>query len=189
MRQAHAQVMLGLLLAGCAAAPQLDPRPAGNPLQVDLSGQWVLQGGLDRPVETEQKIRIPPPTNRTMQAGARPLSKRSRSKGSSVYVFLESGRDLKITQTDYGLFFSFDRAIVEEYAFGENRVVNVGPIEAQRVAGWNGRHFVIETMDEKGNVLMESWTLGDEGNTLVRELRIVEDGEPAWSSRQVFDRE
>lgn len=189
MRPAYALMLFGLLLAACAAAPQLEPRPAGNPLQVDLSGQWALRGGLARSVETEQRIRIPPPTNRTVQSGARPVSKRSRSKGSSVHVFLESGKDLKVTQTDFGLFFSFDRAIVEEYAFGENRVVNIGPIVAQRVAGWDGASFIIETMDDKGNVLFESWSLEDHGDTLVRELRIIEGDEATWTTRQEFDRQ
>ena len=158
-------------------------------MQVDLSGYWTLRGGVVRPVEAEPTIRIPSLTNRTMQSGGRPVSKRSRSKGSSVHVFLESGKDLKVTQTTYGLFFSFDRAIVEEYAFGENRMVNIGPIVAQRVAGWDGRSFVVETMDEKGNVLTETWTLDDDGSVLVRELGITEGDEPVWTSRQVFDRE
>ena len=190
MKQAYGAFLLGLLLAGCAAPPQLEPRPGGNPLRVDLSGQWALRGDFVRPLETEQTIRIPLPANSPVQSVRRSSSKRPRSKGSSVYLFLESGRDLKVSQTDYGLFFSFDRAIVEEYGFGENRLVNVGPIEAQRVAGWEGRSFVVETMDEKGNVLFESWALEEDENVLVRELRIIErDGEPAWSSRQVFDRE
>ena len=143
-------------------------------MQVDLSGQWTLRGGLVRPTQVEPTIRIPPPTNRTMQSGGRSVSGRSRAKGSSVYVFMESGKDLKVTQTTYGLFFSFDRAIVEEYAFGENRMVNIGPIAAQRVAGWDGPSFVIETMDEKGNVLKEVWTLEDDGTGQVLPARIVE---------------
>jgi hypothetical protein len=189
MKQTYAVFLLGLLLAACAAPPQLDPRPGGNPLRVDLSGQWMLRGAVARPAETEQTIRIPSAVNRSPQYSIRPERERSRRKGASVHIFLESGAGLKITQTDYGLFFSFDRAIVEEYAFGENRIVNIGPIEAQRVAGWEGRAFVIETMDEKGNVLFESWSLEDDGSVLVRELRIIEGDELAWSSRQVFDRE
>jgi hypothetical protein len=158
-------------------------------MEVDLSGQWSLRGGVVRPVETEQTIRIPPSTSRNPGGVTQPVSRRSRSKGSSLHVFLESGKDLKVTQTNYGLFFSFDRAIVEEYAFGENRIVNIGPIQAQRVAGWEGRSFVVETMDKKGNVLFEAWTLEHDGKALVRELRITEGDELAWSSRQVFDRE
>ena len=189
MRREYTVFLLGILLAGCAAAPQLDAKPAGNPNQIDLSGNWTLRGDVTRPVDSGQTIRIPPAISRTMPASGRTASKRSRSKDSSVHIFLESGKDLRVTQTPYGLFFSFDRAIVEEYAFGENRVVNIGPIEAQRVAGWEGSSFVVETMDEKGNVLVESWTLEDDGNVLIRELRISEREEPVWSSRQVFDRE
>jgi hypothetical protein len=106
-----------------------------------------------------------------------------------LHVFVEAGQALKITQTDYGLFISFDRAVVEEYNFGEKRIVNVGPIEAQRVSGWVEKVFIIETMDAKGNLLTESWRLGEDGETLVRDIVIVEDQEPAWSSQQRFDRE
>ena len=189
MRQVYGVIAAGLLLSACAAVSELEPRARGNPMQVDLSGQWVLRGGEAPPVATEQTIRIPSTMNRSMQPGTRSAGGPSRSGDSSVHVFLESGSSLKITQTAYGLFFSFDRAIVEEYNFGENRVVNVGPIAAQRVAGWDGPTFVIETMDVRGNVLTDSWSLAEDGQVLVRELGISAGAETGWSSRQVFARE
>jgi hypothetical protein len=189
MRPVYAVFLAGLLLTACAAAPQLEPRPAGNPMQVDLSGQWVLRGGESKPGAVAQTIRVPPPVNRTTQSGMRSAGRASRSRDASVHVFLESGSNLKVTQTDYGLFFSFDRAIVDEYNFGENRLVSVGPIEAQRVSGWEERSFVVETMDAGGNVLTESWSLDDDGRVLVRDVAITGDDQPAWWSRQVFDRE
>jgi hypothetical protein len=189
MKPVYAVFVPLLLMAGCAAAPQLEPRPGGNPMQVDLSGQWILRGGEGPAVTKEQTIRMPPSSSRRTQSGMRPDRGKPRSKDSSVHVFLESGSNLKVTQTDYGLFFSFDRAIVEEYNFGENRLVNVGPIEAQRVSGWDGRSFVVETMDAEGNVLTETWSLDEKGRVLVRDLVITEDDQPGWWSRQVFDRE
>jgi hypothetical protein len=189
MRQVYGVFAAGLLLTACAASPQLDPRPGGNPMQVDLSGNWVLRDGEAQPVAAEQTIRIPSTVNRTQKTGARSAAGPSRSRESSVHVFLESGSSLKVTQTDYGLFFSFNRAIVEEYNFGENRTVNVGPIEAQRVSGWQGASFMIETMDSRGNILTEAWSLDDNGKVLVRQLGISKRGEAGWSSRQVFDRE
>jgi hypothetical protein len=190
MNKLYAAFIAGLLLTACTTTAPLEPRPGGNPLQVDLSGQWVLRAAEAPPVETDRTIRIPPATsNRSMQPVARPTRERPRTRSSSVHVFLESGTNLKVTQTDYGLFFSFDRAIVEEFNFGENRMVNIGPIEAQRVAGWDGESFVIETMDAKGNVLIESWSLAENGKVLVRDLAITERGELAWSSQQVFDQE
>ena len=190
MNKLNAVIIAGLLLTGCTTMVPLEPRPGGNPLQVDLSGQWVLRAAEAPPVKNDRTIRIPPATtNRSMQPVVRPSNDRPRSRASSVHIFLESGTSLKVTQTGYGLLFSFDRAIVEEYSFGENRMVNIGPIEAQRVAGWDGEAFVIETMDAKGNVLTESWSLAENGKVLVRDLAITERGEPAWSSQQVFDQE
>ena len=189
MKSVYAVFIVILSMAGCAAAPQLEPRPGGNPMQVDLSGQWALRGAEGPAVKTEQTLRIPPAARSKTQSSMRPDRKKTRSRDSSVHVFLESGSSLKVTQTDYGLFFSFDRAVVEEYNFGENRLVNVGPIEAQRVSGWEGRSFVIETMDAEGNVLTESWSLDEDGQVLVRDLAITEDDQPGWWSRKVFDRE
>jgi hypothetical protein len=176
-------MLAGLLLFGCSAMPELTPRSGGNPMQVDLSGQWELQGGPARQPAAEQTIRIPSSFGR----GASP-GDRSRAKGPTVYVFLETGSSLKVTQTDFGLFFSFDRAIVEEYNFGEKRIVSVGPIEAQRVSGWDGRVFVAETMDRDGNLLAERWYLGDDSGTLIRDISISRGEIVDFESRQVFAR-
>lgn len=189
MRQVYPVILAGLVLAACASAPQLERRPGGNPLEVDLSGEWVLRDGLPRAVQTEQTIRVPSRLSRTSPSGARPPEGRSRSRGPSVNVFLESGSNLKVTQTDYGLFFSFDRAIVEEYTFGEKRLVNVGPIEAQRVSGWEGAVFVAETMDEDGNLLTERWTLDEDGALLVRTVSVSKEAKVEFENRQVFVRD
>ena len=175
---------LTLLLAACVASPTLEPRPGGNPEQVDLSGRWVLRAGGELPVDNEQTIRMPQHT-RNGDSDVRRTVRSRRTKGSSVHLFLESGRALKVSQTDYGLFFSFDRAVVEEYSFGEFRPVSVGPIVAQRTSGWDGNRFVVETMDEEGNLLAERWYL--DGASLVRDISISESGEVRFSRRQAFD--
>jgi hypothetical protein len=172
------------LVLACGTAPTLEPRPGGNPEQVDLSGQWTLRGDMAPPGGNGQMIRIPPSVRRDSNQPRRQRTPR----GASVRVFIESGRNLKVTQTVYGLFFSYDRAIVEEYNFGENRLVSIGPIKAQRVAGWDGEAFVIETMDESGNVLAESWRLEEGGALLVRRMTITEKGKLTLDTRQVFDR-
>lgn len=183
-----------LLIAGCAGHPELPARSAANTVGIDLSGHWALRGSngdrLARTAEQEQGIRLPPKssnTSRRRQSEGR-VSSRERSKSPAVYVFIESGRSLKITQTDHGLFISFDRAVVEEYTFGENRIVSLGPIEAQRVSGWEGPVFVVETMDERGVTLTETWTLTSEGSELVREIGIVDDEKQLHASRDIFDR-
>ena len=179
-------------IASCAAKPQLLPRNGVNSNDIDLSGNWVLRHESGTPLaeagEEEQTIVIPRGSSRKSQASFS-RSRRSRSDGSAVHVFLESGTSLKITQTLHGIFISFDRAVVEEFTFGENRTVSVGPIEAQRVSGWDADEFIAETMDEKGAVLAERWSLAEDGAVLVRRISAVEREELTFSTKQVFDRE
>ena len=185
----HTGVLLAMLfVSACAGRPALESRPGGNPAGVDLSGSWNLRGAAEIPVAEEEGIVIPRGGMRSYEQSMPRGDRPRRSKGSSAHVFLESGQALKITQTAYGLFVSFDRAVVEEYNFGENRMVSVGPIEAQRVSGWTGDVLVIETMDEDGHVLTESWRLANGGAVLVRDIRIARGEDEEFSTRQVLDR-
>ena len=184
-------LLAGVLLAACAARVELLPKSALVPAGIDLSGQWRLRTESGqrpaRPGRGEPGIRIPP--EMSTRERQRQSSKRSRTPGAAaVRVFLENGESLKITQTDAGLFISFDRAIVEEYRFGENRLVSVGPIEAQRVSGWQGDRFVIETLDDAGAILAESWQLTGDGKALVRKISLTRRDEIVFSDEQRFDK-
>ena len=177
--------LFSFLLTACAGTEPLPPRSGGNPEQVDMSGQWTMRGSSGLARSDEQTIRMPPlvgqPTSQRRRTSSRP-------DGSSMNVFLTSGKDVKITQTVYALFFSFDRAIVREYNFGENRTVSVGPIEGQRVAGWDGAVFMVETMGRDGDVLTEAGSLTEGGAVLVRDLSMRKGENTSFATRQVFDR-
>lgn len=185
-------VLGGLLVAGCAARPELQPKSAAVPAGIDFSGQWQLRTESGQPPQRrelgEPGIRVPPEMSTRRQQRQSP----SRTSGSrataAVSIFLENGESLKITQTESGLFISFDRAIVEEYRFGENRVISVGPIEAQRVSGWQGDRFVIETLDDAGALLAESWELTSDGNVLLRTVSLAQKDKAVYSTAQRFDK-
>ena len=106
----------------------------------------------------------------------------------TAHVFLEFGKLLKITQTDQGLFISYDRSVVREFTFGENRIVSVGPIEAMRVSGWEDNAFAVETLDDDGTTLFEYWYLDGAGEVLVRDVRMQDGEQEMYSLRQFFDR-
>ena len=140
-RFAGSLVIVSVLLAGCAARELLDPRDGAVPAGVDFSGYWLIQDG-----SRENDRRIRDAIRRTdgikddeifsgseRQSTARGSRSKSGYRGGLVFVFLETGKSLKISQTPDGLFISFDRSVVEEFRFGENRVVSIGEIEAQRV--------------------------------------------------------
>ncbi|MGI9235894.1 MAG: hypothetical protein ACR2QZ_00765 [Woeseiaceae bacterium] len=179
------------LLAACASRPELEPKARVVPAGIDLSGKWTLRdepGSRERRSSgQESRIRVPRQTSSRNQ-GRQPKRRSRKTEGTAVIVFLESGESLKITQTSTSLFISFDRAIVEEFHFGENRLVSVGPIEAQRVSGWQDQRFVTETLDESGAILREFWELSSDGDVLVRNISVTDGEKEQFSSEQRFDR-
>jgi hypothetical protein len=159
--------LFACLLYACAAREVLTPKSGVAPASVDLSGTWRL-----RRDESDGQRRINEAIRRTDGVNdsiiLRPLEPRNersrtarprRNPGGLVHVFLENGSTLKITQTAGGLFLSFDRAVVVEYRFGENRQVRVGPVVAARVSGWEGQEYVAETLDENRMKLTERFAL------------------------------
>ncbi len=178
-----------LVIAACAQRPELLPRSAATPAGVDLSGSWRIRvaaaGPLAREGEQPQTIQIP---QRSSSRRPQEQRRQPRSGSADVWIFLETGKILRITQTRDGLFISFDRSVVEEYTFGENRTVSVGPIEAQRVSGWVGHDLVLDTMDEQGAVLTEIWALEEGGAVLVRDITVTQGAQQLFSAQQVFDK-
>ena len=94
-----------------------------------------------------------------------------------------------MTQTEHGLFISFDRSVVEEFRFGENRLVSVGEVEAQRVTGWEGKQLVVETLDRNGMKLTERFQLTNSGDTLHRQITLRSKKLEEETIVQEFDRE
>ena len=175
-----------LLLAGCGSAPALTSKSEVVPAGVDLSGHWHIRGesgAMRMPKSRDTGIRSIPIGRQSRDRPER------RSAGMSVQVFLEYGDALKITQTEHGLFISYDRSVVREYTFGENRLINVGPIEALRVSGWEGNTFVVETLDNDGTTLYEYWGLDSAGEVLVRDIRLSKGEHEKFSLTQLFDRQ
>lgn len=176
------------LLAACGSTPPLPPKSATVPGGLDLSGDWQIQAtSRDSTRRIRDAERRAAGADESLIPGANSRSRR-RDDDIQVHVFLESGETLRVTQTRHGLFVSFDRAVVEEYRFGEQRMVRVGPIQAERVSGWEDNAYVVVTRDKEGTMLVESYRLRD-ANTLVRRVRISGDPENALDVEQVFDRE
>lgn len=181
-----ATILACLILYGCSSQPTLLPRSATAPTGVDFSGQWLLR------VDANTSPRSLPGRTPGVESPIQETKRRRRSssrRSSSVQLFLETGESLKVTQTSHGFFVSVDRSIVEEFTFGENRVVSIGPIDAQRVSGWQGAAYIVETLDDSGAILKEAWSLDEGGDVLLRDISIVERGKETLSLQQQFDRQ
>jgi hypothetical protein len=169
-----------LTMGACGQQEVLEPVRGQRPTGLDLSGEWRLVDDyeamlerIDRAVMDTDGVDEREILRGMMSAEREQRSRRSRSSrkvGGLVHVFLENGRRLRITQTDAGLFIAFDRSVVEEYRFGEARMVSTGGARAQRVSGWDGESYVIETLDENGMKLSERYSLADGGETLRRDI-------------------
>ena len=179
--RALAVLWAAVAFSACSAPEVLEPRTGEVPDDVDLSGDWIL-----RTDHREDEERLREAIRRTDGVDERDLyrrpsgrsasANRSRSsgkvKGGLVYVFLETGTSLRVSQTDAGLFISFDRAVVEEYRFGERRIVSVGQVQAQRVTGWEGRQLVVETLGRNGMKMTERYRLLNDGGTMERSITL-----------------
>ena len=176
-RIAGTLLFLSLVLAACAGAgpPRLEPVGDVVPVGVSLDGRWQLRGA---PGDAERRIRH----SEYQSSGKR------GADSPSVFVFLRTGRRLKISQTPYALFISFDRSVVEEYRFREHRRVNVGPIEADRASGWAEGRYVIRTLDSEEALLQEEYALDSTDDVLIRTVSITYRKVEVLSLRQVYDR-
>lgn len=187
-------VLLVAMLAACASREVLMAKPAEPPPGVDFSGQWQLRddarqqqrqiNAAIRQTDGVEEEDIIPPTRSPDGQPARPR----RNRGGLVHVFLEYGNRLKITQTDAGMFLSFDRAVVEEFRFGENREVRVGPVVADRVSGWVGDEYVVETLDQNNMKLTEQFALQQGGEVLRRTITLRGRDGQQRTIVQLFDR-
>jgi hypothetical protein len=174
-----------LILAGCSSAPVLLSKDPTVPVGVDLSGRWIIRSD-----SSNQRFRADSGEERLIPSSRPQRSRRQKSpSGATVHVFIEFGKSLKISQTNFGIFISYDRSIVEEFTFGENRIVSVGPIKAMRVSGWEEQAFVVETVDKTGTTLYEAWHLDADSAVLMRDVRISKGEEDSYTLRQIFDRQ
>ncbi len=186
-------------LAACATREVLEIKSAVVPAGADISGYWRLR--TDSPADRDQIntairraagesadiVPLPPEGARNQPTQARPPPR--RATGGLVHVFLESGQHLKVTQTSHGIFISYDRSVVREFRFGENRTINVGEIVAQRVSGWVGERYVVETLDRNGMKLTEELYLSADRQTLHRNISLRKPDKSAVNLQQTFDRD
>lgn len=186
-------VALLIVMAACASREVLLPKSPEAPAGVDLTGNWKLRNdpaadqrlidnAIRRTDDVDDRIVLRPPEPQAR--GARP----SRNRGGLVYVYLQNGENLKITQTDAGLFISFDRAVVVEYRFGENREVRIGPVNADRVSGWENQAYVAETLDQNNMKLTERFALAEGGRILRRTITLRGKNMDEATIFQTFDR-
>ena len=189
----QARILLVTLAAvsmlSCVAKEVLEPKSGAVPAGIDFSGQWQLRDPDRESIRRLDEATAGIPDDILKEAKRARTGRPSRSsKGTAVYVFLEAGTNLKITQTEFGIFISFDRSIVEEYRFGENRMANVGPILAARVSGWEGDDYVIETLDDDGAKLIERYRLESNDSQLVRQIVLRVKGKQTLDIEQIYDR-
>ena len=184
-----ALIVVALVLSSCAGREPLPAKSGTVPAGIDLSGRWELRNDSQATNQAIHDIE-----REAAGADEGLIPKRNKKSSSSkknddtqVHVFLETGEVLKITQVERGLFVSFDRAVVEEYRFGEQRMANVGPVVADRVSGWENGAYVIETRGKEGAMLIEAYRL-DGKDVMIRTIRIIHNDKSKLDVRQVFDR-
>ena len=198
MRFLPQSALVLFLLFACGAPEILLPKSAAVPPGVDLSGQWKMRPdskreqprvneAIDRTDGVDSTTIRREMTSQQRRDGNRPGS--GKSKGGLVGIFLKTADSLKIEQTPYALFVSFDRAVTREYRFGESRPINIGQADAHRVSGWDGDTYVIETLGEKHMKLTDEYSLSGEGKLLTRRITLRSKEMEEVTIIQIFDRQ
>ena len=187
MRQA-VLLAIAVLIAACATREVLIPKSGEIPDGLDLSGEWQLSADTSATNRELADAEYEAAGGLEDLLGERRPQRSRRDQRALVHVFLETGSRLRITQTDAGLFISFDRAVVEEYRFGEHRPVNVGPVVAERVSGWEEGNYVVETLDREGGKLVERYSLEGSDRILVRQITILDGDDVETSVAQRFEK-
>jgi hypothetical protein len=175
-----------LFLTACATPEVLVRRDSAVPAGIDLSGNWRIRPDMENDQRRLQEA-IRKTSGANLGSGSR-NSKPRKVGGGVVHVFLETGEQLKVTQTASALFISFDRSIVEEFRFGEARIISVGEVQAQRVTGWEEQQLIVETLDKHGVKLTDRFQLVDGGQTLRREITLRSKKHEEQKVLQEFDR-
>ncbi len=198
-------VLCILFLSGCAAPEKLVSKMTLPDEPTNLSGQWRLneREGKDqaavfaainasdkhREVSRFEEVtgtRYGPQYHPSGRSGDAWII--GNAGGALVHVFLNLADKLKITQTESALFISFNRSIVSEYTFGENRMISVGEIVAARASGWSGTTYVIESLDEDRRKLTEKYSLSSDQQKLYRKIILRDEKMQEVSVAQVYDR-
>lgn len=182
-------LLAALLLAACGGLPTLEQRGSEPPDGVDLSGRWRLSAASEASLKqlADAELAEAGGPRRLVDEIDKPPARASRD--ALVYMFLKKGRALRITQNPYALFVSFDRAIVEEYRFGEHQPISVGEVRAMRASGWEQGSYIIETVDQTGNRLLDRYRLSEDGEVLIRSIRIARRDRVRLDVEQRFRRE
>ena len=181
--------LLTVFLSGCSGREVLLSIDGTVPVGVDLTGNWKIRARMaDEQERLQQAIRRTDGVKDTSLTSNSSRRKSRNSKAGLVYVFLETGAALKITQTAYALYVSFDRSVVEEFRFGDNRMISVGAVQAQRVTGWVDGALTVETLDKNSMKLTESYRLTSGGQILQRTITFRSKDEDVETILQEFDR-
>lgn len=177
-----------VLVSACGTTEVLVGHSAVAPAGVDFSGLWKIREEDSADLKSIDQAIGQTAGRRQMRTTARDPSRPGGNHDGLVHVFLETGKELKITQTAYAFFVSLDRSIVEEFRFGEQRMINVGEIEAQRVSGWVGDTYVVETLDKHGMKLTDVFWLSENDSVLNREITFRSRKNEVSSVIQLFDK-
>ena len=189
-------VVFFLVLSACGTGESLVRKSGTAPSASELTGRWTLvesfeatQRELDRAIGATNGVDEARELRRLSSAQSKGKRTPKPKVGGLIHVFLENGKTLKISQSETDLYISFNRSVVEEYHFGEARMIRVGEAAAQRVSGWEDGQFVVETLGKKGMKLTERYFLIDEGTHLRRHIVLRSKEGEEFSIVQNFSRD
>ena len=178
-----------MILISCSTNETLvnfnqDPEEVTN-----LGGSWEYIAKLNGQQDLNEAInRIIGPNNKRNIFSSSANQQNKRNSDYVAHLFLRDANRIKITQTRYALYIDFNRSIVEEYKNNRIETIELGEIKVQRSSGWQNGYYLIDTLDDRGMKITETYSLVNQNKNLQRKIILRDKDENEVVIERLYNR-
>ena len=178
-----------MILISCSTNETLvnfnqDPEEVTN-----LGGSWEYIAKLNGQQDLNEAInRIIGQNNKRNIFSSSANQQNKRNSDYVAHLFLRDANRIKITQTRYALYIDFNRSIVEEYKNNRIETIELGEIKVQRSSGWQNGYYLIDTLDDRGMKITETYSLVNQNKNLQRKIILRDKDENEVVLERLYNR-
>jgi len=162
-----------ILLMSCSTNESLVNYNQNPEELINLEGSWEYTAKHDAQKDLDAVInRIIGKNSKKNIFSSSANQKNNRNSDYVAHLFLRDAKRIKITQTRFAIYIDFNRSIVEEYKNNRVEIIELGEVKAQRSSGWQNDLYLIDTLDDRGMKITETYSLVNQDKNLQRQVII-----------------